>query len=182
VVLLRFPEALVSAAEPLPAGLPCLTLSDLTESHLQARLADLMAEHGPVGAFIHLNPISRGELFSEKEKSLVEGLFLLAKHLQPVLTAAGAEGRAAFVTATRLDGMLGLSGADFGVIAGGLNGLTKTLALEWESVCCRAVDLDPALSAEAVAEAMRVELHDPDRRRVEVGVSARGRVGMGSKT
>ena len=48
------------------------------------------------------------------------------------------------MTVTQMDGGFGLLGErDIDVIAGGLSGLTKTLALEWPNVFCRAVDVSP---------------------------------------
>ena len=167
VVLWRFPEAVV-APQPrtLPSDITQVQLEAMTESALQEQLALITETCGPVGAFIHLHPAfeTADSLFDERERAVVKQVFLLAKHLQPALTGAAARGRAAFMTVTRLDGALGLSGSnDFGVIGAGLPGLVKSLSLEWEEVFCRAVDVAPILAAEDAAQAVIAELDDPDR-------------------
>ncbi|HOC21407.1 MAG TPA: SDR family oxidoreductase [Anaerolineae bacterium] len=180
VVLWRFPEAVV-APQPrtLPSDITQVQLEAMTESALQEQLALITETCGPVGAFIHLHPAfeTADSLFDERERAVVKQVFLLAKHLQPALTGAAARGRVAFMTVTRLDGALGLSGSnDFGVIGAGLPGLVKSLSLEWEEVFCRAVDVAPILAAEDAAQAVIAELDDPDRLLVEVGRGPAGRV------
>ena len=147
---------------------------------MQQQLADIAAQHGPVAAYIHINPPGTGDYFSARDQALLKHTFLMAKHLQAPLTQAARQGYAAFITVTRLDGMLGL--ADGGSpVAGGLFGLTKTLALEWgaggpQSVFCRAVDLAPDLDTPHAIQHILAELHDPNRHPVEVGWNAQGRV------
>ena len=81
------------------------------------------------------------------------------------------------MTVSRLDGKLGLGATHpYGVIGGGLFGLTKTLALEWPDVFCRAVDLSPDLPTNRAVEAIVAELHDPNRLIVETGWDMSGRV------
>lgn len=176
VVLLRFPPTLVEApARDLPDGVGCVTLDDARETTLAAQLAAVTAAHGPIGGFIHLNPVGNGELFSAREETLLKAVFFLAKHLKTALNQAATQGRAPFVTVTRLDGALGLDSAEAGAISGGLCGLTKTLALEWPAVFCRVVDISPTFAAAQTVRALLAELHDPNRRLVEVGYGAQGR-------
>ncbi|SDD34331.1 type I polyketide synthase [Actinokineospora iranica] len=103
---------------------------------------------------------------------------LLAKHVIPPLNATTAAGtRAAFVTVTRVDGALGLSGRRSMAesLIGGVGGVVKTLAAEAPSLFCRAVDVDPGLDGAAFADAVLAELHDGARDTLEVGVDADGR-------
>jgi len=74
----------------------------------------------------------------------LKNAFMLAKYLAPdLIESAGQEG-ALFATVTRLDGTFGLSGGQTRLPAqGGLAGLVKTAALEWDLVNCRAIDIDP---------------------------------------
>jgi len=151
-----------------------------SEAQIQRQLANITETHGPVAAFIHLNPSGTNDYFSARDEALLKHTFLMAKHLKPSLTAAAHHSFAAFVTVTRLDGMLGLTGQD-SPVAGGLFGLTKTLALEWRSagprgIFCRAVDIAPEMSTDQAICVILGELHDPNRRLVEVGWSERGRV------
>ena len=81
--------------------------------------------------------------------------FALARKIGPVLTASAEKGGAIFGTVSRMDGTFGFSGKGFeNPWAGGLAGLAKTAAIEWEKVCCHALDVDPAwidLNAAATA-------------------------------
>ena len=81
------------------------------------------------------------------------------------------------MTVARMDGVLGTSGEENrSALSGGLFGLVKTLNLEWETVFCRAVDVQADLSTEQAAEVILAEMEDPDRTLVEVGVGPQERV------
>ena len=140
-----------------------------------AQIASILEMHGPVAAFIHLNPPGDGALFSADDEARLKHVFLLAGRLKTTLTESAQRGWAAWLTITQLDGAFGLTGKG-SPVAGGFFGLTKTLALEWPEVHCRAVDLAPDLSVERAVALILAELHDPNRRLVEVGWSAAGRV------
>lgn len=147
---------------------------------IPALLAAVTAAHGPIAAYIHLNPPDAGECFSARDEALLKHAFLMAKHLKAPLFEAAGRGDAAFMTITRMDGVLGLTGSG-SAVAGGLFGLTKTLALEWREagahgVFCRAVDLAPTLDVDRAVALLLAELHDPNRQLVEVGWSESGRV------
>ncbi len=139
------------------------------------RIASVLETHGPVAAFIHLNPPGDDALFSAADEARLKHIFLLAGRLKPTLTESAQHGWAAWMTVTRLDGALGLRGGG-NPVAGGFFGLTKTLALEWPDVYCRAVDLAPELPVQRAVACILAELHDPNRRLGEVGWSAAGRV------
>jgi len=179
VVILSFPPSLI-AKQPLPEGISRVVLEDLSEEHLQQQLAAIATNYGPIAAFIHLNPASQDNQsqdvrYLEVEKALLKQVFLIAKHLKEPLNQAAQQGRSCFLTVARLDGEFGLGQeTNFGAIAGGLFGLTKTLNQEWEPVFCRAVDLSPELDAERSVQHILAELHDPNRLITEVGY-AQGR-------
>ncbi|MFF5343916.1 SDR family NAD(P)-dependent oxidoreductase [Streptomyces althioticus] len=112
----------------------------------------------------------------EAQLAAVRETLLLAGRTQPLLERAAGEGRAAFVTVTRLDGRLGLSGTA-GVeraSLGGVTGLVKTYAIEAPALFCRALDLAPELPAGRCAEMFLAELHDAERALTEVGRTADG--------
>ncbi|MEJ5311420.1 MAG: phosphopantetheine-binding protein [Anaerolineae bacterium] len=140
-----------------------------------AQVASILEAHGPIAAFIHLNPPGDNALFSAADEARLKDVFLLAGRLKPTLTDSARRGWAAWMTVTRLDGALGLRGGG-SPVAGGFFGLTKTLALEWPDVHCRAVDLALDLPVERAVACILAELHDPNRRLIEVGWSAAGRV------
>ena len=76
-----------------------------------------------------------------------------------------------FVTIARLDGKFGFGdlAPETTVFSGGLAGLTKTVAREWPSVQCKAIDLAPEVTADRLLE----ELFS--RSPLEVGLAPDGR-------
>lgn len=88
------------------------------------------------------------------DTSPLKDSFDLLKALEPDLTRTGgtAGETALLATITRLDGAFGFSGeaADHPV-QGGLAGLVKTAAQEWDGVVCRAIDIDPKWTDPAAA-------------------------------
>lgn len=182
VVVGHFPKTIIPADLPLPPAVPQITLPDLTENNLGQLIQTITASFGPIGAFIHLNPVaqtaSNGHNFLfEAEKFSLRYVFLLAKYLKQPLNQAALQGRSCFMTVTRLDGVLGLGAeTSFGAIGGGLLGLTKALRLEWDAVFCRALDLSSQFSVDQAVATILAELHDPNRLLVEVGYGAQGRV------
>ncbi len=181
VVVLSFPPALVPHQLPFPEGVVWVELTDLNEAHLQQQLATLMNTYGSIDTFIHLHPRSPltpgdGFLYSEADKTILQQVFLLAKHLKQPLTTAAQTRRSCFLSTARLDGAFGLTRqGDFSAITAGLFGLTKALRHEWPVVFCRAIDFSPQLSADQVVSAILSELHDPNLAIAEVGYSAAGR-------
>jgi acyl transferase domain-containing protein len=167
-VVLSFPDT-AQQGQPLPAGITRVTLADMSEDHLKQKLAEISVQHGKPAIVIHLNPGSS----SETQKAIVKSVFLLAKHLKETLTSTAQQGRAAFMTVTRLDGEFGLGkNADFEPVSGGLFGLVKSLNLEWEAVFCRGIDLSPELDAQQSASRIAAELYDPNRLITEVAYTS----------
>ena len=152
---------------------------------IQQQLETLITRYGPVAAFIHLHPhfkpeVDKSVAFNAQSESILHQVFLTAKYLQTSITKAAQlfEGatRTCFMTVYQLDGGFGMRGErDIDVVAGGLSGLTKTLALEWPDVFCRTVDISPDLVGDAVPYIL-AELDDPNRLFVEVGWHETGRV------
>jgi NAD(P)-dependent dehydrogenase (short-subunit alcohol dehydrogenase family) len=148
-----------------------------TEIALVETLDQIRAVKGEIGVLIHLHPPTYGTLFAAREKIALQEAFLLAKHLKASINAAAKNGCGAFITVTRLDGELGTTGQiDYGLIGGGLAGLTKTLRAEWDDAFCRAVDLHPQMSVQEAADCIMTELFDPNRLIAEVGYGERGRI------
>ncbi|HEC85731.1 MAG TPA: acyltransferase domain-containing protein, partial [Thioploca sp.] len=111
VVMLSFPDV-AEERQALPTRVNRVVLTDLSEAHLKQQLAAIADNYGPIGAFIHLNPLSQDVkdniLGRESEKNLLKSVFVIAKHLKRSLNEAAHHGRSFFVTVTRLDGELGL--------------------------------------------------------------------------
>ncbi len=181
VVVISYPESVVKRKPKLASGIVRLTVADMREESLQGLIDTILQQFGKIDGFIHLHPPalkkSRETLvFPEKEMAMLLWVFLAAKHLKPHLAADTASGRRFFMTACRLDGQLGLSGRGFGLVSGGLCGLTKTLNLEWDSVFARIVDLGPDRPPAESAAIIASELFDPDRRIVETAYGPEGRI------
>ena len=176
VVVLSFPQSLVPEQLPLPAEVTRITLANMSEEHLQLLLQSITIQHGKIGSFIHLHPQSN--LSSEVEKAIVKQIFLIAKHLKKSLNAAAElPGRVSFCTVAHLDGAFGLNHTEnFGIIGGGLFGLTKSLRWEWPQIFLRAIDLNPNLDPHQSAGYIVDELYDSNRYIGEVGYSEKGRV------
>ncbi|MCC5615737.1 hypothetical protein LC605_11780 [Nostoc sp. CHAB 5836] len=182
VVVLSFPKSIVMERPPLPQGVNRIVLADFSEQHLQQQLAIILETYGLIGAFIHLDP-EHQLCDSKSQKSILKSVFLLAKHLKRSLNQVAQTGRSCFITVARLDGEFGLGATiDFSATSGGLFGLTKTLNLEWEGVFCRAIDLSPKLNAEASANLIMAELHDPNSLILEVAYNSQRRVTLASET
>ncbi len=181
VVVLRLPQTVVPRRQAWPNSTNQVQVEDMSEERLQASLAEVGGRYGPVAVLIHLHPDCRecqgeGLHFTEISKQVLQEVFLTAKYLKDSLNKAARLGRAAFMTVVRLDGEFGLGDRDdYDPTSGGLFGLVKSLNLEWESVFCRAVDLEPEIEAGQAAEFLLAELMDPNRRLVEVGYSSKGR-------
>jgi polyketide-type polyunsaturated fatty acid synthase PfaA len=181
VVVLSFPPSVIPEGPASAWGIPRVALKELSEKHLGEKLQEISDKDGPIGGVIHLHPFfgedgKGGMVFSETSRDILLHVFLMAKHLQPSLTRTIPPGRRFFMTVARLDGCLGVTGGDFGLVDGGLFGLVKTLNLEWDSVFCRAVDLSPSMDDETSISSILQELHDPDGRIVETGYGDQGRV------
>ncbi len=166
---------------PIANGVERLQMDSLDEEQIQKKLAVLRDNGESTAVFIHVDaPYKKldaeGGYYSQTRENILKQVFLLAKHLQPQLLLASKNGRAAFLTITRMDGRLGTkANIEFDPITGGYSGLVKTLGFEWPDVFCRSVDVSPLLDDERVAEIIWAELHDPNRLLREVGYDQEGR-------
>ena len=162
-------------------NIPTEILSSISDATVQKAIANIEKQYGHIGTLIHLHPhleFQNGQFAQhfEREQSILKAIFLLSKHLQNALTTLGKTNRANFLTLSRLDGQLGLGKrGNVSVLAGGLNGLVKSLNLEWPAVFCRAIDIQPEWNPDKIAQHLISELHDADLHVVEVGISDLGR-------
>ncbi len=104
--------------------------------------------------------------------------FALTHRMALDLLESGAQDGALFATITRLDGAFGFKGRGIAdPLQGGLAGLAKTAAMEWENVCCRAIDIAPDWKETIqIAKAVVAELLNSDGSGpVEVGLDAGSR-------
>ena len=105
------------------------------------------------------------------EKDL-KNAFALTKHLAPNLLNAANEGDTLFATVSRMDGAFGFKQEQAILpVQGGLAGLAKTAAIEWETVCCHAIDIAANRSDHReIASAVVKEILTPGP--VEIGLGA----------
>jgi len=115
----------------------------------------------------------------QQDFRFLKDAFLLTHRLAPALIDSAAKGGAFLAGISRLDGAFGFKGQSLTDPAqGGLAGLVKTAAIEWEGVFCRAFDIAPSWQenqkiAQAVAnELIRPNLTEP----VEIGLDADSRL------
>ena len=124
------------------------------------------------------NSLNHAEQRGHRSVEFLKDAFLLARHLAPDLIDSAANGGAFLATVTRLDGAFGFKGRGISnPIQGGLAGLAKTASIEWDGVCCRAIDIAPQWKAnKKIARAVVSELVFPDRSEpVEIGLEADAR-------
>ncbi|MBU3916648.1 SDR family NAD(P)-dependent oxidoreductase [bacterium] len=188
VVILGFPQNIVSTTQKPPADTTRVVLKDFSESCLRETLQTIQQDHGNIGSFIHLHPIHKSDsrntgLFIAPEKAILKLVYFIAKHLKKSLNQSTLTSRNSFIIVTRLNGNLGFgTSKGSNPIAGGLFGLLKTVNIEWDPVFCRAIDICPKIASSKAVDIITAELYDPDRRLLEVGYSESGRVTLEADT
>ncbi|MCK4706148.1 MAG: beta-ketoacyl synthase, partial [Gammaproteobacteria bacterium] len=178
VTVMQFPTSLIAKPSSLPKGVQTVKLAKASDAELESTL-NAVTSAQPLNGFIHLSarPSDKGSKikFSKREQTMLKMVFFSAKYLQSALTTKPLHGRNFFVTASYMDGEIGTAGHNrFELSQGGLNGLVKTLNLEWDEIFCRAIDLSPKLTDKKSAQILIEELFDPDLSIAEVGCSAKG--------
>lgn len=162
-------------------------LSNNEDATIHNTISYIESKFGKVGSFIHLHPhfeFQNGQFTQhfDTEREIIKSVFLIAKYIQPSLNNLGNSSRANFMTVSRLDGQSGLGKrGNVSIVGGGLAGLVKCLNLEWSSVFCRAVDIQPELPKNSIAQHIIKELHDPNRSVIEVAINEAGRATLDAK-
>ncbi len=110
--------------------------------------------------------LPRNDLSAEGQKNgrILKDAFILTNHLASDLIDSAAKEGAIFATITRMDGAFGFKGKGIAnAVTGGLAALAKTASIEWEGVCCRAIDIVPDWEDNKnIAKAVVAELVNPD--------------------
>lgn len=104
----------------------------------------------------------------------LQHLLLLAKYYKTALND-NVEVRKGFVTVARIDGQLGLKTPESRCLAAGCFGLIKTLAVESQNIFCRALDIEPSLSAKVTAQRVLEEAFDHKVSHTDIAWSAEQR-------
>ncbi|MEM1323679.1 MAG: SDR family NAD(P)-dependent oxidoreductase [Bacteroidota bacterium] len=166
---------------PNPMTEHALNLPAYTDEAIGQTIQKLHQQYGKTGSFIHIHPhfeFQHGNFTQhfKAERDIVKAIFFIAKHIQKDLNELGEQQRANFVTVTRMDGKLGQGKrGNTSVVGGGITGLVKCLNLEWAPVFCRALDIQAELPTAATTKHIMAELHDPNVKVIEVGLSEEGR-------
>jgi NAD(P)-dependent dehydrogenase (short-subunit alcohol dehydrogenase family) len=102
----------------------------------------------------------------------LKNAFALTQQLAPILLDAADEGGALFATVSRMDGIFGFKHKEIIYpVQGGLAGLAKTAAVEWENVSCHAIDTTANRSDHReIASAVAREVLTPGP--VEIGLDS----------
>jgi NAD(P)-dependent dehydrogenase (short-subunit alcohol dehydrogenase family) len=141
-------------------------------SAVESALAEVRAS-GPIAGIVHALPLRSADatgldpaLWSERVRTEVNGLFVLARAAATDLDRAAKSGGACLVAATAMGGAFATT-ADtvphsFFPGQGGVAGLVKTLAREWPEVRTRVVDLDPSEPSEQLAARLAAEALNDD--------------------
>ena len=163
-------------------------VSSLDSAEEGERIArSIMESCGPVAAVIHLAPLSPAPAFDAMDAASwwnrlsleTRALFVLARAFGASLDNAGRNGGAALVAATSMGGDFGSASSDPTLLPsqGGVTGFLKCVGIEWPGVRVRAVDLDRAEPADALAAHIVDELWSVDSA-VEIGYINGRRVGL----
>ncbi|MBL1102118.1 type I polyketide synthase [Streptomyces coffeae] len=155
-------------------------LRDWRVTELVARVEEILGDGDGKGVSLVVDvAVEATGSWADGVRRLAHSL-LVAKHMIEPLAKAAADGRAGFVTVTRLDGAFGSTGVDEELVpASGVTGLVKTMAIEEPGVFCRALDLAPALDADSAARLVLAEAYDAAAEPTQVGLDGTRRVGLG---
>jgi len=113
------------------------------------------------------------------DESFLKQIFGLTRQCAPALLETAGEGGAFFATVSRLDGAFGFNGRKItDPMQGGLAGLAKTAALEWQGVCCKALDLEPNWQdhTQVAAAIVREVLNRAPSPTIEIGLAPDSRL------
>ena len=145
---------------------------DLTDLEIVKRLLALAREAlGPIAGLIHLLPLAQAspELPpAERAYRETKALYLLAQQLETDLREVATKNKnAVLLAATSLGGGLGFDDPtahelpdEYFAGHGGVIGLAKCIAQEWNDILVRVVDIDPTLAADQIVEHLLSEIGD----------------------
>jgi len=157
-----------------------LALHDLCENTLQILLES--KEQWQSVIYLHPKTAVEGISFTEASKKGLQLAFLLAKLSK--LNSINNDDRASFLVLTRQGGDFATNNIEqkADLVQGGLAGLVKTIAHEWDNVFCRIVDIPSKYAANKVAKIVVGELNDKQILPVEVGFNEQGRLSLVAKS
>ena len=147
IVVLALPSVALPDTK-ITDSTPRVVLSDFSENSITEALSSIRQTYGAIGGLVHIHPRFEKSLriesaFEDAESNIVKLVYFLAKHLKK-----------------RLNGNLGFGGPiTNSIIAGGLNGLVKTVNIEWGSVFCRSIDFEPDATEKQISDSLQAEMN-----------------------
>nr|MBL0732705.1 SDR family NAD(P)-dependent oxidoreductase [Desulfobacterales bacterium] len=142
-------------------------------------ISELQSAGGLV--LLHDEEMNGGNRSSLQDDGFLKDAFLLSKGFARHLLDSADKGGALFASVTSMDGAFGFRRRSvFNPLYGGLAGLIKTAAIEWEGVNCRAIDLEPGLTdLKDIAGKIVLEFlnYNPSSS-VEIGIGPASRVAL----
>ena len=153
-----------------------MTVDEALEKEVPSSLSGLVVLAPPSEALPHL-------LWPTPSEDYLKKVFTLTQRCGDALMLAAKTSGAFYATASRLDGVFGLSHSEFvsDPIQGGLAGLSKTAAHEWPEISIKAIDIDRSWEdTDAVAKAIANELLSVGP--VEVGLTDGGIMAIAEET
>ncbi|MBF0226797.1 MAG: SDR family NAD(P)-dependent oxidoreductase [Desulfobacterales bacterium] len=137
-------------------------------------------QHPASGLIIlpQINPSNKNsDYFWDKEREFLLKAFELSKEIgQELIESSNLDkGGAILAGLSRIDGTLGfIRNKISNPVQGGIAGLIKTASLEWDKVCCHAIDIDPAWNDnETIAKAVVDEIFSYGP--IEIGLTSDSR-------
>jgi len=140
-----------------------LKSQDIETLHISSKIL-MNKKDLPEAAGLIILPINDLSAEEQKNGKVLKDAFILSNHFASDLIDSAAKQGAIFATITRLDGAFGFKGKDIAnFVTGGLAALAKTASIEWENVCCRAIDIAPDWeNNKDIAKTIVAELVNPD--------------------
>jgi len=129
---------------------------------------------------LHDEGMKGGNRSSLHDDGFLKDAFLLSKSFARHLLDSASKGGALFASVTSMDGAFGFRRRSvFNPLYGGLAGLIKTAAIEWEGVNCRAIDLEPGWTdLKDIAGKIVLELLNCASSSGEIGIGPASRVAL----
>jgi acyl transferase domain-containing protein/NAD(P)-dependent dehydrogenase (short-subunit alcohol dehydrogenase family) len=129
-----------------PALVKTFSAHDIQASHLPlSEAADILSGSHDISNAAGLIILSNSHAGNDQtDDTTLKCAFQLARFFAASLIQNASTGLALFTSVTQLDGAFGFRDKALeNPVSGGLAGLVKTAAIEWDNVVCKALDLDP---------------------------------------
>jgi acyl transferase domain-containing protein/NAD(P)-dependent dehydrogenase (short-subunit alcohol dehydrogenase family)/NAD(P)H-dependent flavin oxidoreductase YrpB (nitropropane dioxygenase family)/acyl carrier protein len=155
---------------------------------VRGMVEEIRKTSGPIGGIVHLLPLSPEDepdavengLWKRRTQQEVKSLFYLIQSAASDLLSQEDGHSGCVLAVTAMGGQFASrngSGLSYFPGQAGIEGLLKTLSLEWPEIHTRVVDFSLLLSAEQIAEQILVEMGSREGP-VEIGFDGSGRVAL----